>query len=373
MARILRFVWPAIGLLSVLLMLGAFLSTGDEWSLAFVGFGLVGSFVGLKRPTNPAGGLMVALAAVSSLDFGASLVATTLGLSLGIDSWIAVPMPLILGSFLLTFPTGRLPGTGWRMAVVVASLITVVGMWIASSSGGDEGPVVTILLVVFLVAGFVSLVLRYRASSSDERARMKFFVLACAAFAAVLITTGLFPVWEPLFSLGVIVAFSILPLSIAIAVLRHHLFDIDRVVSRTVAYSLLVGLVGIIYATGAVWLPSLLVDGETPPLFVAISTIVIAAAFNPVRRRVVGAVDRRFNRPRYDAERVVAAFTITLNRRGDLDRIIKETAAVVSGVFQPSSVAVWVRDPPRDSRSRSRPGDLSQVRDSPHPRSRRRI
>jgi hypothetical protein len=133
--------------------------------------------------------------------------------------------------------------------------------------------------------------------------------------------------------------------SIAMAVLRYRLYDFDRIMSRTVSYALLVLILGSVYAAGAVWLPTRLAGGESP-LFVAGSTLAVAALFSPVRRRVMGWVDRRFNRSGYDAQRVADAFAIRLRDQVDADRLVGDWAEVVTGTLEPSVVGVWVRADP---------------------------
>ncbi len=137
---------------------------------------------------------------------------------------------------------------------------------------------------------------------------------------------------------------AVLPLATGAAILRYRLYDLDRIVSRTLAYGLLTVLLGTVYA-GVVLLPSQLfggVGGE-PGWLVAAATLAVAAAFQPARRRVQQAVDQRFNRRRYDAARTIEAFSARLRQQVDLDRLMDELLAVVHHTMQPSQVSLWLR------------------------------
>jgi hypothetical protein len=135
------------------------------------------------------------------------------------------------------------------------------------------------------------------------------------------------------------------PLWFGVAVLRYRLFEIDRIISRTVAYTLVVALLAATFAAAVTVLTSLLPAGSD--LRVAASTLVVAALFNPVRRRVQAMVDRRFNRSHYDAMRVGSQFAEVVRDEVDLDRIVSGWLGVVSGTLQPVTASIWIRDEPR--------------------------
>jgi hypothetical protein len=200
-------------------------------------------------------------------------------------------------------------------------------------------------LVLAAVGGAVTAaVLRFRRSKGLERLQMRVFaaglVFAVSGIAVnlVLYEIGLEAAANMILTAMVLVLVS----SIAIAVLRYRLYDLDRVISRTVSYALLVIILGSVYVIGAVWLPTRLAGGRSP-LFVAGSTLAVAALFTPLRRRVMTWVDRRFNRSSYDPQHVNHAFAALLRDQVDADRLASDWADVVTGTLEPSLVGVWVR------------------------------
>jgi len=189
------------------------------------------------------------------------------------------------------------------------------------------------------LAAMVSLAFRYRRARTTERAQLKWLVYAAAVIvvaelaSALIASTNL----QNAISSG---AIALVPVAIGIAVLRYRLYDIDRVISRTLAYAILTGLLAGVYA-GLVLLATqvLRIHG---PVAVAVATLAAAALFNPVRRWVQHAVDRRFNRARYDADRTVAAFAARLKDAVDLDAVRDDLATVVHQALEPAHVSLWV-------------------------------
>ena len=202
-------------------------------------------------------------------------------------------------------------------------------------------------LAVMLTAvggAVVGAVMRFRRSTGIERQQMKVFAGALSisivgmTLNLILYELGNEPAANALFAIWVL----ILVASIAIAVLRYRLYDFDRVVSRTVSYALLVLILGAVYVAGAVWLPTRLV-GEQSPLFVAGSTLVVAALFTPVRRRVMTWVDRRFYRSRYQLEQVMDDFSSHLQDQVDPDRMASDWVNLVTETLRPTMAGVWIR------------------------------
>jgi hypothetical protein len=196
----------------------------------------------------------------------------------------------------------------------------------------------------------VSLFLRYRRSASEERLQLKWF--AFATVTVLILLTVLVPVsivsnaGESAFDAGVIVGIGVgLPVAVGIAVMKYRLYAIDRIISGTLAYTIVTGLLVGVY-TGLVLLATRVLTVHTP-VAVAVATLAAAALFTPLRRRVQGAVDRRFNRARYDADQTVAAFAARLKDAVDLDSVRDDLAGVGQHALEPAHTSIWIggRDP----------------------------
>ncbi|MGA7228940.1 MAG: hypothetical protein WBZ45_12105 [Acidimicrobiia bacterium] len=278
-------------------------------------------------------------------------------------SWILFVFPLF--HLLMTFPTGRLLSPRWRILAGLEGLmmLTMIFLGTFSAQVGAEGswavpnpigfisvnifdgPFDTVWsfgLLVLTVAGPTAMVLRYRRAGTVERLQIKWLLYAVGLFALVYggsaVQSG---DSGSLFDLMFPISVAVIGIAIAMAVLRYRLYEIDRIISRTVGYVLVIGFLAMVYVTGAVWLPTRL--GGDSPLFVAGSTLAVAALFNPVRRRLLHWVDRRFYRTRYNAERVVDGFVDSLRNRTDLDGLAAEWVAAVTETMQPASIGIWVR------------------------------
>jgi hypothetical protein len=215
--------------------------------------------------------------------------------------------------------------------------------------------VLSTLFFILMIASFVlsgaSLVRRFVRSSGAERSQIKWVALVGACVAAILtlllVVAGLEAVdstWGELLLVGGVVA---IPAAVAIAVLRYRLYEIDRLVSRTVGYVVVLSVLTAVYVVGAVWLPTQLL-GEQTPLFVAASTLTVAGLFGPLRKRVVVWVDRRFYRARYDADRVAEAFSSRLRDQIDLTDLTTDWVGVVTTTLRPTTIGVWVNQRPSD-------------------------
>lgn len=275
-----------------------------------------------------------------------------------IGSWIGALLPVSLATLLLVFPDGR-PPRGWRwlaiglLLVVASAAVGALLLWgfpLAVLTDFDSLDLESRYIWVDLafIAGFAavvpatgSLVTRYRRGDMIERQQIKWLLGAAVIFAAVFVLGNVLlgnePIWEWLVSTSM----TLIPIAVAFAVVRYRLYEIDRIISRTVTYTLVVGLLGLLalglVAGLAVFLPS------DDPLVVAVATLAVFALFNPVRRRVQGWVDRRFNRSRYDAARVLDEFTGNLRDRVDPERVVDGWVGVVEQTMQPTAVGVWVR------------------------------
>lgn len=306
-----------------------------------------GSIIAWKTDQQSIGWILVALGFIFSLATGVltAVAESGGGASQGLlDALIAVLVLLIY--LILIFPSGRLPS---RLARVVAVGSVIGGVLVAvveyrlSVSSPDSDSFFGVLVFAALMAVAVLVqILHLKHRSAVERKQLKWFLYALAVSATIYIVMGIGGVPDDIFLLGDAVATSLWPVAILVAITRYRLYEIDRVVSKSVAYAIVVGLIAAVYLIGAVWLPTQLV-GEQSPVFVAGTTLAIAALFDPARRRVVGWVDRRFNRSRYDAEKVITAFSDRLRDEVDMDRLASDSLAVVDETVQPSTVGIWMR------------------------------
>ncbi len=285
-------------------------------------------------------------------------------------SWI-----IGLGLLVLWFPTGQVPTPRWRwlewlgFSLVAMTFITYTFAdqlcvesdgacleWVDNPIGipGMPNPEYGWLSIplfslypVFMGAVVFSLFLRFRRARSVERLQLKWFLFACGSAVVALITEFVFEsvgIGEPPWWLDAWISLSFLaiPIAATLAILRYRLYEIDRIISRTVSYALVVALLAAVYLGALTWLTTLLPDQSQ--LVVAAATLGVAFLFNPLRRRVQSAVDRRFNRSRYDSQRVMDGFAESLRDEVDSDQVMSGWVGVVAETMQPSSVAVWVRD-----------------------------
>lgn len=258
----------------------------------------------------------------------------------------------------LWFPTGQTPSRRWRWvewialfgvsAIVGGQFVAVFiegrptdGVTYCESVGTCSGIGGVAALLLAVGAAVVSQVVRWRRARGVEKLQLRwllpaFMLMAIGAFAEFGGFQG--SVVAALFPIG----FILIPVAITVAITRYRLYDIDRIVSRSVSYLVVVGvLVGVYFGLFA--LLSVFVPSDNP-VIVAGSTLTVAALFNPVRKRVQGWVDRRFNRSRYDAERVMDSFVASLRDRVEVNEVVDGWVAVVSETMQPSAVGVWIRE-----------------------------
>ena len=270
----------------------------------------------------------------------------------------------------LLFPDGRLPSPRWRWPLAVVLAVLVVGILFATVAPwvpSDEQPVVNpfavpgipvfvsevggALAAVSAFAGFAlaiaGMVVRFRRSRGMERAQMKWLLAAVSLMGIVFpvsFATDIGP--ADVVDLVSVLVGSLVPLAIGIAILRYRLYDIDRLISRTVSWALVTGVLVAVFAGLVVGLQAVLADvTQGGTLAVAASTLVAFALFQPVRRRVQIAVDRRFDRARYDADRTAAAFADRLRDRVDLVGLEADIAATVETAMRPTAIGVWTRTP----------------------------
>ena len=345
----------------------------DGLAVAFFFYVLVGAVLVTRRPRNAVGWILLVIGALvgvgAPLETYASWRMSTTGtpdalatLGVWLNSWYFLADLAGLVVFIpLLYPDGRLLSKVWRIPAGIAFVafgVMVVAAALAEQMYGqssdyviknpigipglvpiEEHPMFGILASgagIGLLAAFAALIVRYRRGSRTERLQLKWFL-----FVVALLPISFLPLPEPLDSILFTGLVAAVPLAIALAILRYRLYDIDRIISRTVGYGLVTALLFGLY-TGLVFvLRSLLpLEGALP---VAGSTLAVAAAFNPVRRRIQGWVDHRFNRPRYDAERMVEAFQVRLRRELDLNQLETDLRNVTYKTVSPEHVALWLR------------------------------
>lgn len=357
----------------VTIFLGLQVGTDDTgFSLPALLLAAVGVFLMIRVPHNRVG-IILALGGVAWLlyisagDYARLSLRSEAGSFPGqylagwIGSWIGALLPISLAALLLVFPDGR-PPPGWRWLATVLVLVLASAVVGAFLLWGFPLAVLTdfdrldlepryVWVDLAFIGGFASvlpatasLVTRYRRGELIERQQIKWLLGAAVLFVGVFVLGNILlgegPIWEWLVSASM----ALLPIAVAIAVVRYRLYDIERIISRTVSYVLVVGVLGLVVfglvAGLAIFLPS------DDPLVVAVATLAVFALFNPLRLRVQRVVDRRFNRSRYNAERIVEEFSGNLRERLAAERLVEEWVGVVEETMQPATVGVWVRDTP---------------------------
>jgi hypothetical protein len=215
--------------------------------------------------------------------------------------------------------------------------------------GGALGVASQLALVVSLLiilGGAASLVTRFRRARGVERQQLRWMALAAALTGVAMVATGILVAVGDLTMAGwtSVIGTVFLPLAAGAAILRYRLYDLDRIVSRTLAWTALTVLLGLGYAAVVLLLGRLLPDSSS--LAVAAATLAVAAVFQPARRRIQAAVDQRFNRRRHDAARIIEGFGARLRDQVDLDTLTAEVLAVVDQTVQPTQTSLWLRPPP---------------------------
>jgi hypothetical protein len=359
--------------------------TRDGAAMVFaVVCGLVGMLVARRQPRNPEGWLLLgpAVGAIALFDSGLYAVLDyhlrhgrlPLGeTAVFVRGTIGTPLLFVLALAILLFPDGRL-ARPWKwllwaylvmvlLATAVVAAIeagTLAGAHIRvdvngsyTGPGGPGGLLGTlaaatefaILLVPLCWLAFAARqVLSWRRASGERRQQLKWLTSGSVIALAGLLLIAFGPPNDELRGRVVrdlaFVCVAALPVGIGIGILKYHLYDIDRIISRTLAYAIVTGLLIGVY-TGVVLLTTKVLPLSSP-VAVAASTLVAAALFSPLRRRVQRAVDRRFNRARYDADKTVAAFAARLQDAVDLDSVRDDLASVVRNALEPAQVSVWI-------------------------------
>ena len=376
--------WLALLVIAVPL---AFANSGTSLAPAplWLAFGLVGALVARHQPRNPVGWLLFGVALFFTTESDASGVSVLdyrhhehvpLGpLAVLLQpTWAAAIVAA--GVSVLLFPDGKLPSPRWRWPLWL--LLAIAGVWqlgafavavdaiaghsIHVDSGGNLlqnshphgswawwGVVQDIFFAavgLYWLAWLVSQIPRYRRSTGERRLQLKWLLSGVSLFIVSGALSVATPAKSELMRTVNHVAFIgllALPICIGIAILRYRLYEIDRLISRTLTYATLTGLLAAMFI-GIVFVATKVLPFSSP-VAVAASTLAAAALFNPLRKRVQRLVDRKFNRARYNAEAIVTAFTLRLRDAVDLDTVRLELLTAVDGAVEPAHASVWLRPP----------------------------
>ena len=349
--------------------------------LAVLAMATVGSLLVIRVPSNPVGSLLV----VSALALGVEILATAYAegsLSLADGSWpgtalaswldiVLLPVPVLIMTLgiPLIFPDGHLLSRRWRWAVAAILLLAAISIleygFVPRALPYTNlenpfyvpglGPLLDVIdlpqitgVVIFLGA-IASVAIRYRRGNVVERQQLKWLIAATAfaalSWCAVIVgeTTGSGVVMRVGW-ICALLAFTGFPIAIGIAVLRYRLYEIDRIISRSIAWGVVTGVLVAVFVVGVIGLQRVLAgftQGQT--LAVAASTLVAAALFQPLRRWVQHAVDRRFDRASYDAQRTVEAFAERLRHEVALDAVTDDLQRTIASSIKPASLDLWLR------------------------------
>jgi hypothetical protein len=365
--------------------------------LPFFPFLIVGVLIASRRPNNPIGWLSLAVGILWMLNN----VATSyllIGLRMAdpgtvpypaavgsLAGWLGPTAALLFGTFpILLFPDGRLPSSRWRpvawfCGLVIAATIVLTALapgplsdlrsvnnpfgleghpWVADLNG-----IVGLLFPLCLLVSASSLILRYLRSDQEVREQIKWLAFAASVIALaifVAVVQGTFfastgagsaePLWGKLLQDALTFSFAGIPIAIGFAVLKYRLYGIDVVINRALVYGSLTIMLAVVYfggvtATQALF-QALTTQEQLPQLAVVISTLVIAALFSPLRRRIQSFIDRRFYRRKYDARKTLEAFSARLRDHTDLQALNGELTRVVRETVQPEHVSLWLRPDP---------------------------
>jgi hypothetical protein len=360
----------------------------------FLAFPLVGALIASRRPTNAIGWICLAVGLLWMLNiisggygiYGLLASPGSVPFPVAIGSqgeWMGPATVGLLGTFLiLLFPDGRLPSGRWRPLAWLSGTLLVlgsVGNALAPGPLPDLGGVrnpfglegypwmseardaLNLLLSLCMLAAASSLVLRYRRSGGEVRQQIKWIAFAASVVAlgvsgAVVLGTftpdagGTHPLWVGLLEDAITLSFAGIPIAVGFAVLKYRLYNIDLLINRTLVYGALTAALVAVYfggvaATEAV-VRTLIRQEQQPQLAIVVSTLLIAALFNPLRRRIQTFIDRRFYRRKYDARKTLDAFSAKLRDETDLDALSGDLIGVVRETMQPAHVSLWLRPDP---------------------------
>ena len=357
--------------------------------IPFLAFPIVGALIASKRPTNAIGWICLVAGLFWMIIFLWGSIPSSVSAPVMIDAlteWLWVPPVGLLGIYMiLLFPDGKLPSRKWRpLAWFSGAVMVLASVALTLSPGplpdhpgvrnpfGLEGypmlaqvlPGVIALLPICILASAVSLFWRYRHSGGEVRQQIKWVAFAASFVGVMYLSAVVIGFFTPDASLGsgdvsllgdilldaVLLSYAGVPIAVGFAVLKYRLYDIDVVINRTLVYGSLTATLVALYFGGIVVLQRVFVTltGQQSTLAVVASTLLIAALFNPLRRRIQSFIDRRFYRKKYNAARTLEAFSVKLREKTDLEALNDDLVGVVRETMQPAHVSLWLRpDTPR--------------------------
>ena len=360
-------------------------SVGDAYSIVFgsatvLTFSVVGAIVASRHPRNAIGWMFCGVGLIQGLDtlargyaefwlasgWGSRNLAQT---AAWFSSWAWTPLVVVPTTFLLLlFPDGRLPSPRWRPVAWLAALgiSGFVGTYALDAGPLDDLPQIRnpygvdspvmrvvgvaagLVIVGSMVASAISLIVRARRAGRVERQQIKWLAYGGAVVVGTIFVGGVIAIWSVTVSIAVTtVALLGVPISTGVAIVRYRLYEIDLLINRALVYGSLTGMLTLAYfgdvaLTQAIF-RSLTGQEQQPQLAIVVSTLVIAALFNPLRRRIQAFIDRRFYRRKYDAAKTLEAFSAKLRDETDLDALSDDLVEVVRETMQPAYVSLWLR------------------------------
>jgi hypothetical protein len=369
---------------------GADLVVGIATAVVLLAFPVAGVVIATRQPANPIGWILLAIGAgwgalagaTGYADYGirlhpGSLPAADIAAVLTVSVW-APPVGLTGTFLLLLFPDGRLPGARWRWIAYVGAAATAACTAASlldpdvlkdSPYASTQNPIgvdalggviavldyAVVVLALTMVASAASLVVRFRRAGMVEREQVKWLAAAAGVSAWIYLVdlcisvvaggAGPEPVWRVLLDDAFVLSVGLIPVAIGIAVLRYRLYEIDVIIRRTLVYAALVSVLALLYFAIVYGIQAAVrsLSGQSGTLAVTVATLLVAAAFQPLRGRIQRAVDHRFYRGRYDAARTLESFSGRLREQVEIETVSGEVLEVVRQTLQPAHATLWIR------------------------------
>lgn len=340
---------------------------------------IVGGLVASRHPSNPIGWILCGFSAINGVSLALEGYAEYY-LSSGngsrplaeaaawINNWSYVSAFLTVTLVLLLFPDGHFPSRRWAPALwccLVGNALFAAGvaldtgplheypeivnpLGVSHRLSSVLGPIGITLTLLALFGGAASVIARFRRSAGVERQQIKWLAIASAIAAAAMIAAAAIGLSgrDDLANAVIVLGILCVPLAIGIAMLRYRLYDVDRVISKTLVYGSLTVVLGAVYVILVLGVQALLSSFAGSNLAVAVSTLIVAALFLPARTRLQSLVDRRFYRRRYDAQRTLEVFGARLREQVDLESLTLDLRGAVDDAVQPAHVGLWLRKVP---------------------------